>query len=110
MLTLFQRVRRHCPMLAVASAVLSGAFFSALWPVEAAPSIATSDQAAFFEKRIRPVLSENCYSCHGSPSHSSGHLRLDSREGLLKGGRTGPAIIPGDPAVSLLIARLTTGD
>src|SRR2546430_216484 len=60
-----------------------------------------SDTAEFFETRIRPVLAANCYSCHADSQ--LGGLRLDSRDGLLKGGKTGPAITPGDPEKSVLI-------
>ena len=60
------------------------------------------DEAAgieLFEKKIRPVLVERCYKCHSAKSKKlKGKLRLDSRERLLKGGETGPAIIPGKPA------------
>src|SRR5205823_8585912 len=55
----------------------------------------------YFESFIRPVLAENCYDCHAD--ERMGGLRLDSREGLLKGGRSGPAIVPGDPEKSLII-------
>ena len=54
-----------------------------------------------FENKVRPVLAENCYVCHTNVQ--SGGLRLDSREGLLKGGTSGPALVPGDPEKSLLI-------
>lgn len=62
-----------------------------------------SDPAAaeFFEMRIRPLLAENCYACHTSAR--KGDLRLDSREGLVRGGSSGPAIRPGNSAGSLLI-------
>src|SRR5947209_6704270 len=55
----------------------------------------------FFEKKIRPVLVENCSQCHGA-AKQKGMLRLDSRAALLKGGETGPAVVPGDPARSLI--------
>ena len=59
-----------------------------------------AESAEFFEKRIRPVLSEQCYKCHSSTSEKlKGGLMLDSREAVLKGGDTGPAITPGDPEV-----------
>jgi hypothetical protein len=58
----------------------------------------------FFEKRIRPVLVRHCYECHSAASvELKGGLRLDSREGLLEGGESGPAIAPGRPDESLLI-------
>jgi hypothetical protein len=60
------------------------------------------DAEAFFETKIHPVLSESCVRCHGSKKVSNG-LRVDSREALLKGGKNGPAIVPGDAGKSLLI-------
>ncbi|MBI3875811.1 MAG: PSD1 domain-containing protein [Verrucomicrobia bacterium] len=58
----------------------------------------------FFEKRIRPLLAEHCYKCHSADAKElKGGLRLDSRDGLLKGGDSGPAIVRGDPEASLLI-------
>ncbi len=58
----------------------------------------------FFEQRIRPILVESCYKCHSANSEKvKGGLLLDTREGMLKGGDTGPAIVPGDVEKSLLI-------
>lgn len=70
---------------------------------------------AFFESRIRPVLVENCYDCHSAQALSNKKLRgglyLDSKDGLLKGGDSGPAIVPGKPKDSLLLKTLhQTGD
>lgn len=65
----------------------------------------------FFEKRIRPVLVKHCYECHSSESgKSKGGLVVDSRDGLLKGGDGGPAIVPGEPASSLLIQAIRYED
>jgi hypothetical protein len=58
--------------------------------------------AEFFEKKIRPLLSENCFECHSARKQRGG-LRLDSRAALLNGGDSGPAIVPGQPGVSLLL-------
>src|SRR5262245_31798660 len=55
----------------------------------------------FFESRVRPVLAADCYDSHSD--ERMGGLRLDSRDAVLKGGRSGPAIVPGDPDKSLLI-------
>src|SRR6185436_9002394 len=66
---------------------------------QAAPSAAQS--ADYFAAKVRPVLAANCYDCH--TDQRLGGLRLDSREGLLKGGKSGPAIVPGDPDKSVLI-------
>ena len=59
-----------------------------------------------FYDRVLPVLQTRCLSCHG-PDKQKGGLRLDSRAALLKGGDTGPAAIPGDPAKSLLVQAVT---
>jgi hypothetical protein len=64
------------------------------------------EAAEFFEARIRPVLVENCLKCHGPKKQSSG-LRLDSREAVLKGGDTGPAVVPGRPDDSLIIQAVS---
>ncbi len=58
----------------------------------------------FFEKSVRPVLVKRCLKCHGEKQ--SGGLRLDSRAGLMKGGESGPAVVPGKPAASLLITAV----
>ena len=73
-----------------------------LWPAGA--SAQTLAEIDFFEKRVRPVLAENCFACHGeqSPQPMSG-LRVDTRNALLQGGDRGPAVVPGKPSESRLI-------
>src|SRR2546421_7770781 len=56
----------------------------------------------FFETSIRPLLSENCYSCHGEKKQK-GELRLDSKSAAMRGGELGVVILPGKPDDSLLI-------
>lgn len=56
----------------------------------------------FFEKSVRPLLVAHCYECHSGQERQGG-LQLDFREAVLKGGDSGPAILPGDPEKSLLI-------
>src|SRR5215212_1994462 len=68
------------------------------------PPLADAASPAFFEAKVRPLLSANCYDCHTDEPRAG--LELDSREALLKGGRSGPAIVPGDPDKSLLIAAV----
>ena len=63
----------------------------------------------FFETRIRPLLVERCYDCHG-PESAEGKLRLDSKPGWQRGGESGPVIVPGDPAASLLIRAVQYKD
>jgi len=71
----------------------------------------TADQLAFFEKKIRPVLVEHCYKCHSADAEKiKGDLVLDTREGLRKGGTTGPSIVPGNPDRSKLILALRSKD
>jgi hypothetical protein len=61
----------------------------------------------FFEKKIRPVLVQQCYACHSlAAGKSMGTLTLDSRSALLKGGQAGPAIVPGHPESSRLISAI----
>jgi mono/diheme cytochrome c family protein len=67
-----------------------------------------TDRTEFFETRVRPILASNCYSCH--TDKKSGGLRVDSRVGLLAGGESGPAIVPGRPDESLLIRAVSHAD
>ena len=89
-------------VLASAAIVLATAtIWSAAQPAATAPSAAAVE---FFELNIRPVLAESCFDCH-TDTQTSG-LRVDSREALLKGGDSGPAIVPGNPDASLLIQAI----
>src|SRR4051812_42159723 len=56
----------------------------------------------FFEAEGRPILAAKCQKCHG-PRQQRGGLKLDSREAALKGGKSGPAVVAGNAAESLLI-------
>ena len=61
-------------------------------------------QAAFFESKIRPVLVSECYQCHSASSDTiEGGLLIDTREGIRRGGDTGSAVVPGEPAKSLVL-------
>ena len=84
--------------------------WTALVAIAAAVSVAagqaslTPAQRQFFEAKIRPLLVTRCYECHSYRTSSPRNgLRLDTREGWQRGGRRGPAIIPGKPEASLLI-------
>ncbi len=83
---------------------------SALLVVLIVPPAFASDQTTFFEKNIRPVLAERCYQCHSSQTVASGGLQLDSRDTLLQGGKSGPAVVPGKPNESLLLKRVSSDD
>jgi hypothetical protein len=62
----------------------------------------TPAQVEFFEKKVRPLLADNCYGCHG-PKKQNGGLRLDTAAGLKAGADNGPVVVPGDPARSRLL-------
>src|SRR4051794_39227141 len=65
----------------------------------------------FFEKKIRPVLVSSCYKCHSTEGEKiKGGLLVDTRAALLKGGDSGPAIVPGDANKSLLIQSIRHED
>ena len=81
----------------------------------AATSVSATDAPSpeavkFFESKIRPVLIEHCYQCHSAVSLKAdkleGELLLDSRDGIRKGGESGPAVVPGDVKGSALIAAI----
>jgi len=87
----------------------SGFFFCLLITATlcAADKKPTPAQIQFFEKKIRPVLVKQCYSCHSAKSKIlRGGLRLDNRQAVARGGETGPALLPGKPAESLLLQAL----
>jgi Protein of unknown function (DUF1553)/Protein of unknown function (DUF1549)/Planctomycete cytochrome C len=74
-------------------------------------STPTPEQLDFFESKIRPLLIDHCYDCHSlDAGELGGQLLLDSRPGIVKGGLSGPAVIPGDPDNSLLIKALRHTD
>jgi hypothetical protein len=94
-----------------ASVVL--ALLAVAWAALAAPARAADpspEANEFFEKRIRPLLVENCFECHGAVKKPKAHLRLDSRAAMLKGGDSGPAMVPGKPDGSLIIKAVRFND
>jgi mono/diheme cytochrome c family protein len=77
----------------------------------AARAQSAPDDEDFFEKRVRPIFVRHCFDCHGAGAPKpKGGLRLDSRDGLLKGGSQGPSVVPGDPARSLLVRAVRGED
>ena len=69
-----------------------------------------AQQVEFFEAKIRPVLVKHCYQCHSAGADKAGKLKggllLDDRDSLRQGGESGPAIVPGNPKKSLLLAAI----
>ncbi len=94
---------RWYPILQCSPIVLMVACESLL----ATAGAATPDQVAFFQTRIQPVLVRHCYECHsGLADPPKGGLRLDSRSAVQAGGESGPAIVPGNAAESLLVEAI----
>ncbi|MFM9000312.1 MAG: PSD1 and planctomycete cytochrome C domain-containing protein [Opitutia bacterium] len=75
-------------------------------------ALPAADGRLEFNRDVRPILSDTCFACHGPDTNKiKGGLRLDSKEAALKGGKSGdPAIVPGQPDKSAVIARITTKD
>ncbi len=81
----------------------------AVWMVPVAFADAPGERGAdleWFETKIRPILVDHCYTCHSADTKPSGGLRVDDRNGLLAGGNSGPAVVPGKPDASLLLLRV----
>jgi ankyrin repeat protein/mono/diheme cytochrome c family protein len=86
------------------------AFLTVLLPATAVAQLPPAATGPVdYDADVRPILAQNCYSCHGERAQQSG-LRLDRRQPALRGGDYGPVIVPGDSASSKLIKRLVDGD
>jgi hypothetical protein len=119
--THLKRVRPVYAGLFVTTLLLGGLIASnRITPVTAArispqtstppPQAPTPEQTAFFDQNIQPILTNHCYDCHSTQTRSAGGLLADDRDALLKGGKSGPAIIPGKPDDSLLLQRVLSTD
>ncbi|MBI3879470.1 MAG: PSD1 domain-containing protein [Verrucomicrobia bacterium] len=88
-------------IISLLAAALAPAAFAAAIKLDA-------EQQAYFEKKIRPVLVEQCYKCHSTQPEAKikGGLNLETRETTLKGGDSGPAIVPGKPDKSALLKAM----
>lgn len=105
-----RRRNRTTLLLANGFALLCGLSTAAAFADEpATASEPTTADLEFFEKQIRPLLSAHCLKCHG-PEDTKGNLRLDSQQGWITGGDTGPALAPGKPEESLLVAAIRYED
>ncbi|WP_020468695.1 PSD1 and planctomycete cytochrome C domain-containing protein [Zavarzinella formosa] len=91
--------------------LLATAVFSITLPAGLAAADPSRAETEFFEKKIRPVLIEHCAKCHSAEKkQAKGGFRLDSRAEILKGGRSGPGAVSGDPAASLLMRAVRGTD
>jgi hypothetical protein len=97
-------MRPYLPAVLVASAILSASPLRAQGAREITPQ-----QVQFFENQVRPIFANHCFRCHG-PEKQKGHLRVDTLEGLLKGGESGAVLVPGKPEQSLFIKAINYQD
>jgi mono/diheme cytochrome c family protein len=88
---------------------LHGLAWLLMLAVVAMPAVADADGARHFENRVLPILRSRCFECHG-PDLQESALRVDSRPALLAGGDFGPALVPGEPAKTELLRRMTASD
>ncbi|MEY4379071.1 MAG: hypothetical protein RLZ85_952, partial [Verrucomicrobiota bacterium] len=98
-------------MLSLRHTTLALALCAARFAVAADDAQPTKEGLEFFEKNVRPILSDRCYECHSASKNSSkGGLILDSRDGAFKGGDEGPSVVPGNLEKSLLIKAVRYTD
>jgi len=82
-----------------------------IWPARVwAAEVLASDEIVSFEQHVRPILKAYCFDCHGGGETLEGGLDLRLRRLAVKGGESGPALVPGDAAASLMVARLKAGE
>ncbi len=110
---------RHRPRSAPATGALIALALAVFLPqcaLRAEETTVSHDAAGLelFEKKIRPVLVQECYQCHSAEAASQkklkGGLQLDTRDAVRKGGESGPAVVPSKPAESLLVSALRHED
>jgi hypothetical protein len=80
-----------------------------VWSEDAKTAKPNAEQLDFFESKIRPLLINHCYECHGEDEQES-ELRVDTLAGMLQGGLAGPSVVPGKPTSSLLVTAVRYQD
>jgi cytochrome c len=91
--------------LAAAVALLGAVSWNLASNTPTASAHEDASKPEFYTTKVKPIFDANCARCHGGMNHRGG-LNIDTRESLLKGGHTGPAIVPGDPSKSLLVTLI----
>ena len=107
----FRPFRRSSPACSRPARLLLRCCLLLLCPLPSLAADPSPAQLQFFENKIRPIFVNNCYKCHSRQAEKlKAGLSLESRESILKGGDSGPAIVPGDPNRSLLIKAVRYTD
>jgi len=97
----------RCVAMLVAATTFTASPFSTTFDLAAIAAEPSTADVSFFENKIRPVLVKHCYECHAAGADEiGGKLLLDSRDGVLTGGESGPALVAGKPEKSLLVQAL----
>ncbi len=99
-------VRLFASLLLLCAAILLGGMSKSF--ADAKDQTTEADKADYIAK-IKPLLVQRCTTCHG-PLRQNGGLRLDAVELILKGGESGPVVVPGNPDESLLIDAVTAAE
>jgi mono/diheme cytochrome c family protein len=89
--------------LAATTAVGTALLTRSTHALQSAPSAEASPQ--FYTEHVQPIFQANCYRCHAGLNHRGG-LHLDTREGLMRGGKDGAVVVPGHPEQSLLVTLI----
>jgi mono/diheme cytochrome c family protein len=84
----------------------AAAMVATVWGAGARQVMAGADDEAakpeFYRTKVQPIFQANCYRCHGGMNHRGG-LTLSTKAGIVKGGKDGAILVPGDPSASLLV-------
>ena len=86
--------------IVAAGAVLAIALMG--WGLRPVAAQADAARPEFYTTRVQPIFQANCYRCHGGMNHRGG-LNIATKAGMMRGGRDGAVVVPGDPARSLLV-------
>jgi cytochrome c len=78
---------------------------STTWKAPVASAHEDASKPEYYATKVKPIFDANCARCHSGMNHRGG-LNIDTKDALLKGGHTGPAIVPGDPSRSLLLTLI----
>jgi len=98
-------VSRRSIVIALATTTAAASAFLAASSKASESSSPAADTPQYYTERVQPILQANCYRCHAGLNHRGG-LHLDSREGLMHGGKDGSVIVPGHPEQSLLVTLI----